>query len=64
MGRQLEGAKPYWVDCHLQKNCLKVLNGEGLYVEEGFDDISPHDGRVLWRLSGQQWAQACPRNGS
>ena len=67
MGRQLEGAKPYWVDCHLQNRvstfCKTDFNQmkEGLYVEKGFYDISPHGGRVLSRLSGQQWAQACPR---
>ena len=69
--RQLEGAQPYWVDCHLQSRVSKCCKQDwnqvlGRHIGQGrhFDGISPHDGRVLWRLSGQQWAQACPGNGS
>ena len=35
MGRQLEGAKPYWVDCHLQRRSLNVTNKIEIVFYEG-----------------------------
>ena len=60
VGGQLERAKPDGVDGHLEGKRHNRDNNCSLYYENVDWEQLPRDGRVLWKLSGLRWAQACP----